>query len=373
MIEPRPLDRDSFDRLARHRGNPSFSAFIPTEQKGAQIEQVPISLKNARTAIDARLEERGVDSSVRERLTEPIRAAEDDREFWQRQGDSLAVFGASDASEMIRLAYPLDGGIRVDDRFHLRPLLRGLADNRTPLLALSMHDVRMFTVSNGHIEERPYAGPTSIDDVNWFEDKESRQQTHATGRLNAGFHGHDPEDRGDESRMRFLREVAAHVADSVPAGTRVLVMAVEEHWGPYSSVAHHDMHDFAVHGSPDGLTAARILEQVAPALDRIAGERIAAIDSNLDDGRSAGRYEEDPVAITRAALEGRVETLVIGAGAPLIPASVDEDQLTVSVDESGPHELLDEAVRHSWSNGGEVHAVDVIQGGAGDTAAVLRY
>ena len=89
-----------------------------------------------------------------EQLLEPLRALQDDADFWQHQSEGLAAFRAPDLVRVYRLPLRFDELAAVEDRFHLKPVFPLFdGDGRFFVLAIAMHDIRLFEGSRWSVEE----------------------------------------------------------------------------------------------------------------------------------------------------------------------------------------------------------------------------
>lgn len=192
------LNREILDRLSNQSGRNLISLYMPTHRVGREIQQDPIRYKNLLSAVERRLEERGLRRPEIESLLERGYVLQENSDFWQHQSDGLALFISEKFLEYFRLPIKFDKLSVVAERFHLKPLLPLLSRNGYYyLLALSQKKVRLLRGSLFSIDEIDLEDvPTSLREALWFDDPERQLQFH-TGTNAAGvpagrpasFHG----------------------------------------------------------------------------------------------------------------------------------------------------------------------------------------
>ncbi len=143
------MDRITMDILKqafldRHSGW-CVSLFMPTHRAGWGMEQGPIRFKNLLREAEERLTAKGLRApEVQELLKEAQRLLQD-RGFWRRQSDGLAVFFSADTLHFFRLPMVFKELAVVSHRFHVKPLLPILAgDGPFHILALSQNQIRLL-------------------------------------------------------------------------------------------------------------------------------------------------------------------------------------------------------------------------------------
>ncbi len=121
------------------------SLFMPTHRAGREMEQDPIRFKNLLRKAEEQLLASGLRSpEVQKILKKPQRLLQD-KDFWQRQSDGLALFFTEDLFQYFRLPVEFAETTVLTDRFHVKPLLPILArDSTFYILALSQNQLRLL-------------------------------------------------------------------------------------------------------------------------------------------------------------------------------------------------------------------------------------
>lgn len=223
-MRPVLLDEELFTELAEARGDGLISVLMATHVKGPEIAQDRIRLKNALTEVDGMLTAADWRRTDRDARIEKARGLLDDEDFWAHQARGLALYiDAEGDITPVALGEEPPALSTIADCFHVRHLLAPLLRTPLPALVLTKGSVALFAVDSGNADVVDADLPASLDDANWFVDRERQEQRHADSAGSAGVrHGHHPSDRVTEDFNRFLRAVAHALPDSVGKGPLVV-------------------------------------------------------------------------------------------------------------------------------------------------------
>ncbi len=367
------LETDLLKELASHRNDPCVTIYIPTHVKGREIEQDPIRLKNAISTAEAELEKAGADDAVRNSLLANMRQRVDDRDFWRHQGSGLAIFSSKDLYEEVRLRAPVDDRVRVSDRFLITPLVEATGEHSVYVLALSRGDARLFQLGEqgGTELELPEGTPRSMEDANWFTDRQSGLQY--LGKTSGGqFHGHGSVGGTERADLRrFLRDLSDGVK-AVVGDSPVIVAAVSELAAAYQHDAHHRVAPHVIAGNPDDLDLTELRERAADVIETSRSERMSELEHRWNESLGRKTATKGIIDTVIAAHLGRVETLLVGDTTP-IWGTFDPDEVEVVVyDERGDDHknLVDDSIRETLQHGGKIVKVRTIEENIG---SLLRY
>ena len=209
-MRPRRLDGETFDQLAATSGELLVSLLLPTYVRGRDIAQNRIRLKNLISGVDDQLERAGWKTRDRELQLRHAQELLADHGFWEHQAKGLAVYIDDDA-RVLPVAIPDDVAMltTISGTYHVRHLIPSLHAPSLQVLVLAKKEVSLYEASRHNASRLEVDLPESIDDVNWFMDREAQLQQHRNSAGSAGYHhGHDPADRSEEDLNRFLRAVA---------------------------------------------------------------------------------------------------------------------------------------------------------------------
>lgn len=369
------VEVDLMKTLADHVSDPAITIYIPTHTKGKETEQDHIRLKNAVTQVEAKLKESGLDTDHRQRLLTPIRERVSDREFWQHQGSGLALFRSDSVYQEIRLPMEVTERVRVRDRFSITPLVEATAEHRIHVLALSRDNARLFDLGRlgGTELELPEGTPRSMEEANWFMDRERQLQDRATNRgaSQKEFHGHDDSGSERADLRRFLRELSDGVKQVV-GDSPVVVSAVTELAAAYAHDAHHRVSDRVIPGNPDSLDLFSLREKAIDVIEDLRSQAESGLVESWRSSVAGSLGTEGIIDTVIAAQHGRVDTLLVGDTTPIWGTFDPVESEVVVYDERGSDHtnLLEDCIRATLSHSGKVVAVQSMDSPIGSR---LRY
>lgn len=360
-MKPLELDTDLFDQLSERRGQDLISIVIPTHQKGRDVAQDPIRLKNELSNVEGHLEDLGWKPRERSDRLANARALLEDNEFWEHQSAGLALF-VDDESQVTPVSIPVevDPTSYVAQVFHLRHLVPGMGLARVPILVLTKNTVRLMYGSKFVIEQIEADLPESFDDVNWFVDREKERQQHpdrvGTAR---NRHGHEPSSRENEDRSRFLRTVAEALPRSLLSAPLV-VLGDDDLVERFGNVVDFETVSPRNSGVSRVEDDSAILELAVPAMEKIEAARESEALKLAMDRLGVGSASTSIVDALPDAVSGRVSDLVITRGMEPIWGRLDATEMRVAVNDEprpGDVDLLDRLVVESRKTGATITTV----------------
>jgi hypothetical protein len=373
------LTRDDFDRLLTAHGDPKVSMYLPTHRTGDPQDRV--RFKNLVADAERALVGNGTRSTEAHRLLVPADNLLDDSTFWSHQEDGLAVFASEGSFQSFRLPVSFEEQSVVADHFHLTPLAPMVGtDTDFHLLALSQNAVRLLHGTRFGVSEIELRDvPTSLAEALWYQDRERQLQFHQTGRtgrtgLAAVFHGQGMgTDTADEEIVQFFRAVDAGILHIVDTRIPIVLAGVAYLFPLYRKASQHpSIVDVGVEGNPERLSPAELHRLALPVVEHLLDRERTAAQARISAGTSPVASTIEEVVI--AARQARVDTAFL-TNSTRTWGRFTEDGTTVQVvDEpvDGAVDLVDDAARHTWSNGGHVYLTDDVPG-AGVAAALLRF
>jgi len=362
------LSLPDLKELSRHRGELLVSIYMPTQRFGpdSQLENAG-RLKNLLKTASSELASAGLRTADADTVLEPIRRLAEERPFWLRAEEGLALF-SDGGLRVFRLAAAPHESVFVGDRFHLRPLLSLLgSDRHYYLLALSQKRARLLRGSANTLEEVTLGdAPASLADALKWDDFEKRSLQFHTGttgapggRRPAVFHGSGEPDPKDEI-VRYFRDIDRAIVEHVRDGAPLVLAGVDFLLPLYREVnSYAGLAADSVSGNPDSLGDVALHERsLAIATRSFSSERTEAA-GRVDDLWATPRATSDPETFVPAAIHGRVETLFVSSEATLW-GTVDESADVVSVHpvrQPGDEDLLDLAALRTILASGDVFSV----------------
>jgi hypothetical protein len=358
---------------------------MPAERRGPETRQNPIRFKNLLKRAESLWAEAAGDPAPKD-VFDPARRRVEDHAFWQSQSNGLAAFLSKKGMQSYRLPISFEELAIVTDRFHVKPLIGFVAeDRRFFVLALSGNNTRLFRCTRQTVREiEPEEMPASLQEALAFDLPQKQLQFHTgTGeggdRRAAVYHGQGG-GKADEAEVltRFCRAIRTGVNEVLGGGNAPLVLAGAE---PLVSIFREvNTYPFLavqnVGGNPDERSPEDLRDEAWRALaPQIEQERTGAVDRFMN-AINEDHASRDLRRILPAALHGRVDTLLIAEGVRQYGRyDADTDTLNLSAEpKPGEGDLLDLAAGHTLLKGGSVFPLPPAQvPGEGPVAALMRY
>ena len=383
-------DREKLNRLARHDGWPAVSVYMPMHRAGPETQQDPIRLKNLLTGADESLVSGGMRSPDAEKFLADAWKLQQDPTSWRGGAEGLALFIGPETFEVLRTSRPLPERLRVGTRFLLRPLMPALAPAlRFFVLAFSQNKVRLLEGTAEEVRElEPEGIPQGLADALKYDDYEAQVQFHSrtpaaaagAGRRAAIFHGHGGTgETAIDDLFRYFRLVDTGLKELVPPDVPLVLAGVDFLFPIYRDAnTHPRLVPQGIPGNPDEQPAREIHAEALKLLEPHLSADLARAMEAYAEGRSGETASGDLRRIVPAAVEGRIDTLIVG-DQDTAWGSYDSaaDSMTLrSEPDNGDIDLLDHAATATLLHGGTVHvlpAEEVREATGSDAAAVFRY
>lgn len=383
------LRRADLRELVEKDGTWHVSIYMPTHRAaGREQQQDPIRLKNLLSQAENKLLEYNVNRTDAEEMLKPAQELLEDRKFWQHQSDGLAVFLTDGYSKIYHLPHRFEEMAAVSKSFYVKPILPLLNVNGNfYILAISINQVRLFQASRDSLSEIELQNmPTSMGEALQEDDHQKNLGFH-TGTDNSGggeraaiFYGQGVEANKKEDILRYFRYVDEGLSGLVEEESAPMVVAGVDYLLPLFREAstYRNILEEGITGSPDRQDVNELHAQAWKIVEPIfIGNQQKALDrfSELH-GQNNGLATNDLEEAVKAAVNGRVETLIVPLGVQKWGRYITE---TDSVEFEGEatsenDDLLNYAAVHTLLNSGNVYAVPREQfSDQGDIAAIYRY
>lgn len=340
---------------------PCVTFYLPAGRTKEDAQRAPLELRALLDEADALLRD-AYPAETSEQVLGAVRGLLDDREFWNRQGEGLAVFASADGMRVMRLSHEPARRVSVGEHPHLVPLIDTIDHHfGYHLLALSQGKVRLFEGTWSSLEPLDLGPvPASIEDMERRHESEPelQHQHQPASRGTATFHGHGGRNVAEVAADKFVLEVAAGVRARLGAAstTPLYLAAVGEYLPRLQATGQlPTLRERMITGNPDALAAHELHERVRELVTADAGEVDEALRGELDRATGAGRLAVEQGDVARAATEGRVDRLVVDPSA-----------------DAGSDARIDELVAKTLQQGGRVSTLRELPDEV-PAVAVLRY
>jgi hypothetical protein len=302
---------------------PCISLYMPTHRSHPDNQQDPILYQNLIKDLEASLSTKYSAKEVKNFL-EPLRELENDQEFWNHTLDGLAVFSAPGLLKTVGLKMHVEELAIVADSFHTKPLRQYLqSTDRYHVLGLSLNKIILFEGNRHSLAEVDLNEnvPRTIEDAIGDELTEKHTTVASYGGTGSGsssmHHGHGGKsDEMDNDTERFFRAISISIEEnySKPTGLPLILAALPEHQSLFQKVNKNPLLlSKCISINPSSISADKLIklawEIVKPQYIlklNVAADRFKKAEAN-------GKGSDDYKDVAVAAVEGRVDTLIIEA------------------------------------------------------------
>jgi release factor family 7 len=365
------ITRTDLRELVEQDGKWHVSLYMPVHPVGRDQQQDSIRLKNLMNDAEKKLLEFGVRRPDVQKMFAPAEDLLLDREFWQQPGDGLAIFLSDEFSKIHRLPGGFEEQVVVSHSFHVKPLLPLLIGNGDfYILAISLNRVRLFKASRDSVMEMELRGmPTNMEDALQIEDVQNNLGFHTDtatpkgGERPAIYYGQGVEENRKDDILQYFHKVDEGLAHLLQDKSAPMVVAGVDYLLPLyrSASTYRNLLEEGILGNPDRqdrnelhAQAWKIVEPIFMRNQQEALDRFAELY-----GQQKGLASSDLEPVVRAAVGGRVETLIVPLGMKRW-GQYDPEHDSVRVDpEPTPWnvDLLNFAAVQTLLNSGDVYAV----------------
>jgi len=315
----RILNRQTIRSFLQPHEPPCISLYMPTHRSHPDNLPDPKRFKNLLTQLERSLREKYPVRDVRG-LLEPFLDLEQQHHFWQHTLDGLAILANPGSMHLFKLQRPVQELVVVADSFHIKPLLRYVQSaDRFHILALTRHTAKMYEGDRYHVDPVEHQEfPATITDA--LGEELSEKQIMASG-AGGGLHGirHGHGSRSEEQEKddyRFFRVIDRAVLEqfSKPSGLPLILAALTEHQGTFRSLSQnpHLLPEGIAH-NPDALDTEALRAAAWKILEPYYRQRLAKLSEDYHTAQAHQRGTADLSDAARAAVEGRIATLLLEA------------------------------------------------------------
>ncbi len=317
------LTKELIQELLATKQAPCLSLYMPTHHKHPENLQDIILFKNLVQEMEESLGQKYTSGEV-QKFLEPLEALAHDTTVWNHTLKGLAVFSAKEVFKVVRLHKSVEELAMVADSFHTKPLRQYLQSlDHFHLLALTLHDIRLFEGNRHALTEVELGAdtPKTITEALGGELTGKHSTTASYGGIggesSSMHHGHGGfKEEAEKDAERFFRVVAKAIDEhfSKPTGWPLILAALTEHHNLFQKVSknpHLLPHGIAINPSsvsPDQL-AKMAWEIMEPEYKLKLDSRVERFEQERADGKGSDDYKQVAVA----AVEGRVDTLLVEA------------------------------------------------------------
>jgi len=380
------LEKDFAAGFFEGAAPPCLSLYQPTHRRHPENQQDPIRFRNLVKALRDSLLQKYPPQEAQP-LLEPFLALADDRAFWSRTLDGLAVLAARGVFRVYRLPRPVAELAVVAESFHTKPLIRVLqAAVRYQVLGLSRQEIKLFEGDRDALDEVALAEgvPRTLTEALGEELTEPHRTIASYGGVGGSHapmqHGHGGRETEIEvDEERFFRAVDRAILEkhSRPAGLPLILATLPEHRAIFHRVSHNPfLMEAGIDVHPDALSRDELRERAWRVVEPQHRARVDARIEAFGGAQARDLGHGDLAQVAKAVVAGRVATLLIEADR-CVPGRVDPATGAIrfaALAHPEVDDLLDDLAELALKRGGEVVIVPAermpTQTGI---AAIFRY
>jgi hypothetical protein len=316
-------------------------------------------------------------------LLENFQTLANDDLFWNHRTDGLAVLGTSDVFQVLDLQRPVPELVVVANSFHTKPLLRILQSaDRFQVLCLGRLNAKLYEGNRDALDpvELTDVPSNAMEALGEVRTEANEPVAPYGGASDAMHHGHGGKaDEADKDRARFFRVIDRAILDrhSRPSGLPLILAALPEYHTPFRKISQNPyLASVGIPKNPDALSTDMLRQEAWRALEPSYQERLAKLVDEFHAARKKQLSSDDLSDVARAAVAGKVGTLLVEAERQL-PGRIDTTSGAIQpCDLSHPEadDLLDDVAEIVLKMKGDVLVVPAEQMPShSGIAAIYRY
>lgn len=298
---------------------PFMSLYQPTHKSRPENMQDPIRFKNLVQRLENSLKKE-YPGEV-DKLIKPFKDIENDKIFWNNVSEGIAVLASRDKCVVYKLNRSVEELAVVANSFHIKPLIRNFqsADNYH-ILGITRDDFNIYEGNRYGIEtiELDEDIPKTMVEVLGDEYTEPHLKA---GRYSGGdtgsqaFHGHGG--RKDEVEIdteKYFRYIDKFILDNFSTLMKLplLLVALDEHQGEFRNISKNRfLLDEKVSKDPEALAKKEIRKLTWNEMEGLYIKKTKDLVDRYGLQSSKSLGSDDLAEIARAALEGKIDTLMI--------------------------------------------------------------
>lgn len=317
------LTKELIQELLSAEQEPCLSLYMPTHKKHPDNLQDVILFKKLVGQMEESLMQKYSADEVEEYLA-PFEELVKNDDVWNYTLDGLAVFSAEGIFKVVKLHKKLEELAIVADSFHTKPLRQYLQSrDHFHVLGLTLHDIRLFEGHRHSLTEVDLTAetPKNIAEAlaNNLTDKHSSTASYG----NAGDestlmgigHGGD-KDEPVKDTERFFRDVANEISEhfSKPTGWPLILAALPEHHNLFQKVSKNPLllpKGIAI--NPSSVSPDQLAKMAWEIMEPEYNLKLDSLVDRFEQERANGKGSDDYKEVAVAAVEGRVDTLIVEA------------------------------------------------------------
>lgn len=373
------LTKEIVQELLSINQSPCISLYMPTHRSHPENLQDVIRFKNLLKELEASLVKKYAADEVKKSL-EPFEEIVNDAKIWNQTLDGMAIFSAKGVFKAIKLQESVKELAMVADSFHTKPLRQYLqSTDRYHVLGIGLKDIQLFEGNRHSLVKLELQAdvPETITQALGDELTEKQSSVDSAG-IHYGQGG--KKDEEDNDTERFFRAVSKSIYEnySKPTGLPLILAALPNHHNLFQKVNKNPL--LLADGidiNPESVSIEKLAEMAWSIMEPEYLGKLDSLVEKFAQEKANGKGSDDMREIGVAAVEGKIETLIIEADRMI--ANKLTNQVTGNIqnrDLTNPKvdDLLDDLGELVMKKGGNVMVLpaDKMPSETG-LAAIFRY
>ncbi len=317
------LTKELIKELLSVSQQPCLSLYMPTHRNHPENLQDPIRFKNLVKQMEKSLLRKYSAAEVEKHL-DPFETLGDDNEIWHHVLDGLAVFGAQGLFKIVGLHQNVDELAMVADSFHTKPLRQYLQSaDHYHVLGLSLHHIKLFEGNRHSLVEVVLHDEMSKTIAEALGDELTEKYTTVAsyggvgGESSGMHHGHGgKKEEVDKDAERYFRIVANEIYEnySKPTGWPLVLAALPEHHNLFNKVNKNPyLLPEGIAINPEAVSIEKLIKLAWEIVEPQYLHKLDSLTEDFEQSRANGKGSDDYKVVAVAAVEGRVDTLLVEA------------------------------------------------------------
>lgn len=361
------LTKELIKELLAAEHSPSLSLYMPMNKHRSESPQNIIRFNNLLKEMEESLRQKYSADEVREFIN-PIKDLSNNNSIWNKGFAGMAAFSAKGLFIVVGLNQAVEELVIVADSFHTKPL-RKLSQSldHYHVLGLSLHDFILFEGNRDSLTEIELSDdmPRTITEALGDKITDKNLTFGTYGGIGGGstpmYHGHgDKNEETEKDSERYFRMVAQAVHDhySKPSGWPLILVALPEHHNLFNKVNKNPLLlSNTISIDPSSISKDKLVDMAWDIMEPEYNQRLDSLIDRFEQASADGKGSDDYREVAKAAVEGRVDTLIIEADR-IIPIKITDyvSGETKKKDLTNPKvdDLLDDMGELVIKMGGEV-------------------
>jgi hypothetical protein len=317
------LTKELIQELLAADQTPCLSVYLPTHQKHPENLQDIILFKNLVRQLKESLLQKYSAGEIQKYL-EPFDTLADDNNTWNHTFDGLAVFSATGLFKVVGVHSPFEELAIVADSFHTKPLRQYLQSlDHFHVLALTLRDIRLFEGNRHSLTEVELTAvtPKTINEALGDELTDAHTTVASYGgsggESSPMHHGHGGrKEETEKDTERFFRVVANTIYEQYtkPSGWPLILAALTEHHSLFQKVNKNPL--LLTKGitiNPSSVSPDRLANMAWEIMEPEYNLKLDSLVARFEQARVNGKGSDDYKEVAVAAVEGRIDTLIVEA------------------------------------------------------------